>query len=107
MSTHLTLEELSGRTGASLDELREWCSLGLLGAPSNESFAPEDVERGRIIALCIRRGFGADVIARAEAREKILSRYLDQVFPNGVGDTYSLAQTAELIGLDSELVARV
>lgn len=47
------------------------------------------------------------MIARAQAREKILSRYLDQVFPNGVGDTYSLAQTAELIGLDPELVARL
>jgi class 3 adenylate cyclase/DNA-binding transcriptional MerR regulator len=103
----LTLEELSGRTGASLHALREWCSLGLLGASTEESFSPEDVERARIIDLCVRRGFDAEVIARAEAREKILSRYLDQVFPNGIGATYSLAQTAEMAGLDAELVERL
>src|SRR2546427_581624 len=44
MKTHpgLTLEELSGRTGASLHALRDWCSLGLLGAKPEESFSPEE-----------------------------------------------------------------
>jgi adenylate cyclase len=109
MSTDLglTLEELSERTGATQQALRQWCSLGLLGAKPDESFGPKDVEQARIIDLCVRRGFDAEVIARAEAREKIVSRYLDQVFPNGISDTYSLAQTAELTSLDADLVGRL
>jgi adenylate cyclase len=109
MSTHrdLTLEELSERTGASPQVLREWRSLGLLGATAEDRYGPEDAERARIIELCIRRGFGAEVISRAEARERILRRYLDQVFPSGVGVTYSLEDTARMTGLDTELVKRL
>ncbi len=109
MSAHggFTLEELSNRSGASPQELREWRSLGLIGVATEETFGPEDIERARIIELCVQRGFGAEVISRAEAREKILRRYLDQVFPGGVSETYSLAETAEMTGLQAELVGRL
>ena len=93
-----------GQIGMARDEAARHVALG---AKLEETFGPEDVERARIIDLCVRRGFDAEVIARAEAREKLLSRYLDQVFPNGIGATYSLAQTAEMTGVDSELVARL
>ena len=100
----LTLEDLSRRTRTSPEELRQWRSLGLLGATTNETFGPEDVERALLIEFCIRRGFGPEVIARAEARERILRRYIDQVFPQGVGATYSLAETAAMTGLDAGIV---
>ncbi|MGH7821191.1 MAG: MerR family transcriptional regulator [Candidatus Binatia bacterium] len=104
----LSLEELARGTAARVERLREWRSLGLIGAGTEEGFSREDVERVRLIQAALRRGIGPDAIARAEKSESgFLRRYLDQLFPGGIGPTYSPGEAAAMSGLSIELVQRL
>lgn len=104
----LSLEELGRITGAQPDELRHWRSLDLIGSQDSEAFAAADVERVRLIELCLEHGFDAPSIALAEKQERgFLSRYVDQLFPQGVGAAYSLAEAAAAVQLDETLVRRL
>src|SRR5439155_9741798 len=107
-SLELSLEELARRTGETPEQLLRWRSLRLIGAEDQEGFGPEDVESVRLIQLSFRRGINAETIARAEAEEKgFLRHYVDQLFPAGIGPTYSVAEAAAMVGLDVELVRRL
>ena len=106
MDDVLTLEQLARRTGQPEERLRNWRSLGLVGAAGSEGFRPEDVERARLVHLFLRRGIDVKTIARA-AREGLLDRYVELIFPGGSGAGYSLAEAAELVGLDPDLTRRL
>src|SRR5436190_21760712 len=98
-STSLSLEELGKQTGELPERLREWRSLGLVGAPGQDAFGLRDVERVRLIQFCMRRGFSVEMIVRAEEAEgDLLGRYLDPTWP--------LEEAAELAGLGAEPVRR-
>jgi adenylate cyclase len=106
-STSLSLQELGRQTGELPERLREWRSLGLIGAPGQDAFGLRDVERVRLIQFCVRRGLSAETIVRAEEAEgDFLGRYLDQLFPSGIEPTWPLEEAAELAGLDAEPVRR-
>ncbi len=108
MDSELTLEELSRRTGEPEERLRKWRSLGLIGSLEADGFGLEDVERARLIQLLLRRGIGLEAIARAaEEFGSTFAGYLNVLFPGGVGPTYPLAQAAELVGLDLDLLRRL
>jgi class 3 adenylate cyclase/YHS domain-containing protein len=103
-----SLEDLAKETGASVDELSAWRSLGLIGAGGRESFTAEDAERVRFIQFCARRGFAAETIALAERTDEgFLRRYIEQVFPNGIPRRCSVAEAAELVELDVDVVHRL
>src|SRR4030043_1207492 len=106
MDDVLTLEQLARRTGQPEERLRNWRSLGLVGAAGSEGFRPEDVERARLVHLFLRRGIDVKTIARA-AREGLLDRYVELIFPGGSGAGYSLAEAAALVGLDPDLTRRL
>jgi adenylate cyclase len=105
VDSELTLEELSARTGEPVEGLRRWRELGLIGA--GDRFRPEDMERARLVQLLLRRGIEAEAIAQKNEKKEFLNRHLSLVFPQGVGPTYSLAEAAEILGLDLDLLRRI
>jgi adenylate cyclase len=105
MASEVSIEELARRTGEPAKRLRQWRSLGLIGAEGAMGFRGEDVERARLVQLFLRRGIGLEAIAEA-ARSGVLDRFAMMVLP-GTGPTYSVAEAAEIVGLDLDLVRRV
>jgi adenylate cyclase len=106
MARELSIEELSRRTDEPVERLRQWRSLGLIGAQDSERFRPEDVERARLVQMFLRRGIGLETIAQA-AKGGLLDRYLELISPGGAGPAYSLAEAAEMVGLNLDLVRRL
>lgn len=106
MDDELTLEQLARRTAQPEERLRQWRSLGLIGAEDSEGFPPEDVERARLVDLFLRRGISVKTIARA-AKGGLLDRYAGLMSPGGVGPAYSLAEAAEMVGMNLDLVRRL
>ena len=106
MGDELTLEELSRSTGEPVERLRQWRSLGIIGAQGGDGFPPVDIERARLVQLFLRRGIELDTIAQA-AKDGMLDSYVERLFPAGLGPTYSLAEAVEMMGMDTNLVRRV
>ncbi len=106
MGDELTLEELARRRGEPVKRLRQWQSLGIIGAEGREEFGPEDMERTRLIQLCLRRGVSLETIAQA-AKSGLLDRYVEMLLPSGRGRRYSLAEAAEIAGLELGLLRRM
>jgi adenylate cyclase len=104
----LSLRELGAQTGESSECLEQWRSLGLIGAAGPNAFELADVERVRLIGLCVRRGIAIETIVRAEATEEgFLQHYLDQLFPSGIERSYSLGEAAEMARIDVKLLRRI
>jgi class 3 adenylate cyclase/YHS domain-containing protein len=106
MGGELSIGELAQRTGEPVKRLRRWRSLGFIGREDIDAFTPEDVERVRLVQLFLRRGISLEDIAQA-AKNGILDRFVEMILPAGTGPAYSLAEAAEVVGLDVELVRRV
>jgi len=106
MTVEVSIEELAKRTGEPVKRLRRWRSLGLIGREGGDRFRPEDIERARLVQLFLRRGISLEGIAQA-ANDGILDRFVEMILPAGRGPTFSLAEAAEMLGLDVELVRRV
>ncbi|MEX1254315.1 MAG: adenylate cyclase regulatory domain-containing protein [Dehalococcoidia bacterium] len=106
MDGEITLAELSARTGESEEALREWQALGLIGAAGGESWRANDLYRARLVQLLLRRGISLDAIARAEARTAFLDNEVSRVFPWAADTALSLAEAAELAGLDIDVARR-
>src|SRR3990172_10572244 len=107
MTEEMTLEELSARTGEPVEALRRWQELEIIGPPGSDAFRAEDVERARLVQLLLRRGISPEAIARVEKERLFLERYLEAIFPRGVGRRYSLAEAAELAGLELAVARQI
>ena len=106
MARELSIEELSRRTDEPMERLRQWQSLGLIGCEDSERFGPEDAERARLVQMFLRRGIGLETIAQA-AKNGLLDRYTGLISPGGAGPAYSLAEAAEMVGLNLDLMQRL
>ena len=106
MARELSIEDLARWTEEPVERLREWQSLGLVGSKGSEKFEPADLERARMVQLLLRRGIGLEMIAQAEEEQGFLRRYLETVFPEGVGPAYPLAEAAEMIDMDPDQLRR-
>jgi len=106
MADRLTLDELGARTSASVDSLRQWAALGLIGRGGDDAFGPEDVQRTRLVRLLLRRGIDVDAIARAEKEQGFLAHYIEVMFPAGVGAIHSLPEVVRMLGVDPGAVHR-
>ncbi len=100
MSDQLTLEELAGLSGEPPERLREWRSRGLIGDGDGAGLNLGDLERVRLIQLCLRRGISLETIAEADRTQGLISRYVQMIFPESLRRTYSFAEAAEIAGLD-------
>jgi adenylate cyclase len=99
----LTLEELAGYTGEPPERLLDWRSRGLIGPTDGDGFTHNDRERARLVQLCLRRGISLDKIAEADRNQGLIDRYVQMMFPEALGPTYSLAEATEISGLDLDL----
>ena len=106
MARELSIEELSRRTDEPVERLRQWRSLELIGAQDSERFRPEDAERARLVQLFLQRGIGLETIALA-AKGGLLDRYARLIFPGGARPAYSLAEAAEMVGMNLDLARRL
>ncbi len=101
---NLSLEELAARTGETVDGLRECQEAGLLGA--DEPFSLVDAERVRLIRFLRSRGFDTALIARTDAKDGLLDRFVEHMFPAGRIPEYTLAEAVAEGALDAEFVRR-
>jgi len=106
MGGEVSIEELANRTGEPVEQLRQWRSLGLIGAEGTTGFGREDVERAGLVQLFVRRGISLEAIRRA-AGVGVLDRFAAAVSPAGTERPYSLPEAAEILGLDLDLLRRV
>ena len=107
MHVSLTLDDLSRFTGEPRERLEEWRRRELLSGSEGEDFVREDIERVRLVAMCLRRGIALDDIAEASQKHGVTQRYVDMVSEASTGRWYSIAEAAEAIGLDVEIVRRL
>ena len=104
----LSLEELAMRTGADQTDIARWRELALVGSSQSDRFSTDDVERSRLIQLCLRRGISLDALVRAEQQPQgFLRRYLGLAFPGGVGASHTLSDAAASAGLSQALARQV
>jgi len=101
MPDELTLEQLAGYTGELEERLREWRSRGLIGT-DGDGLTPRDLERVRLVQLCLRHGIGLDTIVEANRTQRLIDRYVEML-PKPSQRTYSLAEAAEIAGLDLDV----
>lgn len=94
MPAELPEEELARRLGESLDVVREWKSLGLLGeAPARGALA---LARGRLVQYLRRHGVSLTRIAEAFAGDlaEHVARYLAVRYPADDPPVFDLAEAA-------------
>src|SRR5262247_1661962 len=102
-SLNLSVEELGAATGEPAERLQKLRSLGLIRPGAGERFAPEDIERVRLVQFLERRQIPLETIAHGERDEAILTTVVDFLYPRGIGRRYSLAQAVDIVGLDAEV----
>ena len=100
MADELTLQQLARYTGESEGRLRDWQARGLISA--GDDFGYRDLERVRLIQLCLRRGISLDAIAEANRTQRMIDRYVE-LLPEPTDRTYSFAEAAEIAGLDLDV----
>src|SRR5215510_4481678 len=106
-SPNLSVEELSAATGEPAERLQELRLLGLIRPDAGERFAPEDIERVRLVQFLERRQIPLERIARGERDDAVLTLVVDFLYPRGIGRRYSLAQAVDIVGLDADVARRL
>ena len=101
MADELRLEELARYTDEPEERLRDWRSRGLIGGGSDK-LTHRDLERIRLIQLCLRRGIDLNAIAEANRTQRMIDRYVEML-PEPADRTYSFAEAAEIAGLDLDV----
>lgn len=110
MRERMSIEELSAFTGEPVERLRYWQEKGLLGSDGPLPFTAADIEKVRMAQMLLRRGIRLEVVesaARAAIQAGLLPEYLREIFPRGIGPVYTLAEAAELAGLDLAVAKRL
>jgi len=104
MAQALTMLELSDRCGEPAERLQVWRSAGLLGTEGADLFAPEDLQRIRMIQFLLRRGFELDAIARANRDAGLVTSYAYLL--SSPERTYSLDEAARMLGWSADTLGR-
>jgi class 3 adenylate cyclase/YHS domain-containing protein len=107
MAATLSLNELAQRSGVPIDKLREWRSCGLVGREGDDTYEASDLKRIALIRLLLRRGLDLQALASAERAEGFLSRYVDYLLPDIIGDRCSLEDAAARLGLDLDTLRKL
>jgi class 3 adenylate cyclase/YHS domain-containing protein len=97
----LTLEQLARYTGEPVERLEDWRSRGLI-CPDCETPEYRDLERVRLVQLCLRRGISLDAIVDANRSQRMIDRYVEML-PEPTTRTYSVAEAAEITGIDLDV----
>src|SRR5215470_4818471 len=103
----LSADELASATREPIERLQQFQSLGLIGSEHGERYPSKDVERIRLIQFLERRQIPLETIARSERQESVLTSVVDFLYPRDIGRRYSLAEAAELVGLNVAVARRL
>ena len=101
MPDEMTLEQLSRYTAEPEERLREWRSRGLIGT-DGDRLTPRDLDRVRLVQLGLRHGISLDTMVEANRSQRLIDRYVEML-PEPSERTYSLAEAAEIAGLDLDV----
>jgi len=101
----LTLEQLARYTGEPEERLRDWQERGVLNAARDGLVPPDEVDRVRLVQLLLRRGIDPEAIAERR-RNGTLEWLEDWPFKESVGALYSLAEAAEIVGMELSTLQR-
>ncbi len=101
MPDEMTLEQLSRYTGEPEERLREWRSRGLIGT-DGDRLTPRDLDRVRLVQLGLRHGISLETMVEANLTQRLIDRYVEML-PEPSERTYSLAEAAEIAGLDLDV----
>jgi adenylate cyclase len=105
-SRPLTPEELSQHTGESLKRLEKWRAAGVIGGENG--YSTDDVGKARLVHELLHYGHPLEEIREAFARpDSVLRYFLEGLAHELSRQMYSIAESAELTGLDLDQLRRI
>jgi adenylate cyclase len=103
----LTRQELAAATGASIDDLRRWESLGLIGRDGDLHPDP-DIERVRLVQYVQSRGVDPEILAKAsDAQGDLVGNYVGMITGGQVRLGRPPEEVADEIGLAPRVLDRL
>ncbi len=97
----LSLEDLASRTAEPANKLDAWHSCGLIGREGEDVFSLADIGRVRLIHQLLHYGHSLDDIRDAlHNPDSVRQFYLDEMTGHLSAPRFTLAESAELAGLD-------
>lgn len=104
----MTLTDLAGACGVSVETLEAWQGLGLL-VGRGDQVDPLDLERVRLIQFAGRRGFGPEQVAAAcGTAGDLLAMHIDMLPVHGRARLgVGFEEAARVSGLDREVLGRL
>src|SRR5262249_29761437 len=106
MAQALSARELSARSSEPTERIDAWCDAGLIGDKTSRLFAPEDLQRIRLIQFLLRHGFALEAIVQANKEAGIIESHVELLASDGQSETYSVEEAAAKIGWGIETVCR-
>jgi adenylate cyclase len=103
----LSLQETAARAGVSAATLRRWANEGLIPSYEGGSWSPRAVSRARLVARLRERGHSLKEIREASQEGRLAFGYIEELFAQPDGRTYTSKQVAKETGLEPALIARV
>jgi len=100
----LSLEDLAARTSEPANKLQVWRSCGLIGREGDDAFSVGDIGRVRLIHQLLHYGHSLDDIRDAlHNPDSVRQFYLDEMTSHLSTPRFTLAESAELAGLELDL----
>ena len=100
-----TTKDVAQRLAVSEGTLRRWVRFGLVPTPDGE-WSTAAIAQARIVAHLRERGHGLEEIRRAAESGRLVSGYLQALFPSQEGE-HDLRSAAAQVGLEPALIERV
>ncbi|MDX6697977.1 MAG: adenylate cyclase [Solirubrobacteraceae bacterium] len=104
--TTLSLSEAAARAGVSAATLRRWAEQGVIPQYRGE-WTPSAAAHARIVARLRDRGHSLEEIRRAGESGRLAFGYIEDLFPEEGGTTYTVADAARETGLEPALIERI
>jgi adenylate cyclase len=101
----VTLAEVARELDVSPATLRRWARDGLVPLPE-DGWTPAALAHARIVARLRRRGHSLEAIREASDSGRLAYGFMEDLFPPR-SQTHSLAEAAELTGLEPALLERI
>src|SRR4051812_29938825 len=102
----MTLSDAARAVSVSPATLRRWVADGLVPLRDGK-WTPAALAQARIVARLRARGHGLGQLREAARQGRLAYGYLEDLFPGEEEAVYTLAQAAELTGLEAELIRRI
>src|SRR3954469_26036919 len=102
----MTLADAARALSVSPATLRRWVADGLLPLRDGE-WTPAALAQARIVARMRARGHSLDALREAAREGRLAYGYLEDLFPGEEDAVYTLAEAAELTGLEAQLIRRI